>query len=132
MTDWPEAVRAHRESAARGNFVDRSFPDCGRTIDMVEESYADAAIAALKEMVEVERNLTTSAHRAENAKQKALDEQRHRAEKAEAEVERLRWMLDSCAIDLIEERSEVGRRSTYKHVMDDLAARYDAEHDARR
>jgi DNA repair exonuclease SbcCD ATPase subunit len=32
----------------------------------------------------VERNLVTSAHRAENAKQRALDEMRHRAEDAEA------------------------------------------------
>ncbi len=51
MTDYPK-LREYREHAARGNFVDRTWPDVGRTVDMVEEDKADAALAEQEQRAE--------------------------------------------------------------------------------
>ena len=62
-------------------------------------------IAELEAALVVERNLVTSAHRAENAKQKALDAERHRADAvqddAQALVNKLHHVHDSAAYQAV-------------------------------
>lgn len=88
---WPEAVREYEEGTAHLANDDRYDRGPHKV-----KRLADAAIAALKEMVEEQDRQAVTAldeYNRDFAKP-MLDAHRARAEKAEAEVERLKWMLD--------------------------------------
>ena len=93
--------------------------DCHRQVEKAEANLTEAK--RCWDEAETERIQAEAERDEENERWVEAQNQR---DEAQEDVERLRWMLDSLAITLVEDNASAGRHSTYKGVMADLESRW--------